>query len=1128
MQSYHHHDTAPISIKGKEPATTSWPASSQPFPYQRRRPLSQSNFIRPQATLTTSRSLGALDAPVSRRSNTWSSSTRNLGFLSDRDEVDDREEFVDEYNRLAKKYGIRLLVLGDFPSNASAPTRKGSWFSKTLRRTSSSQSSQTVIVKSDRRLRRRRSISDVALNFVHHPKKDGLENTSLQDLVRLCGKSLFYLPAEYTPYSLVLPTCFRALAQALVQQADTRGIFRVPGSVRISNMLYNYYCADRGDNDISSTTRCPNLPLHIKCSPHDVASAFKRLLAGLPGGILGSLSLFDAFVAIHSQLHTDPELTKTKETKLRARLIALAIGTVKSQYQRELICAVFGLLCFIGRAAENAPREDEEGRPLPTADLMGYNALGIVFGPLLVNDLINSYKMKVADPTSGLVLLPVSPPKSRKESRKGRRRHKKCKSSADDLSLRFTADKIHVANDIAEMLIIHWREVVRQMRSLGTLKIKRSEVCAQHRTNRARPTSSHSDIFSSRKPPEWDEPGLCYEQKERSVSPHTTTPTTTPRTSLFKPKGTPGDQIRSICINRRRSNSSSSHRSQTRILGKCLSPTVEESPSFNQYVPEGKQASHLEVPSIRRDVGPSDYVMSGSEMTFHTVTSSIHGFRGNDEHFSRHTHGHPKIEPIDIHGASPAEKWKALSLASKASTESLAKDAKERRLRRSPGHSSHRRSEESLTKRSTKLNTPEWKRQLVNKQDGEKSKLGRLSPEKKSIFENSPQPGHSNGTLSPQKPSTLSSTNNSFDGGRPFSRRSSSKPVPGSVKAMTALFDDASKDSRASSPAVFPGWAGHGTKGFNNFVSPYSRSNSPLKSMMSNASLVAETPTGHRQSNASIAHSNFSLASSRVAPEDTRPKFPHVALRPIGNTFSASRKASSASPIKQVPQLDRELTQPPSLGTMVPHLEEPPVAQHITFVRPSPSASPLGHDGSDDDRASMESPRPGTGNSVLHYQIRHLQKHLEQKTEENTQLRRQLEARENMDIGKLMEQLRSAKRECKMWRERAEAAEKRVKVFKQFTARVRGLRDSVALAESTRDVPAEGQVDGSSHHGGEGGALDGEGSFCSEHTENQDVLKDRIRQSMKERAAASSHKEVHFEGSGLWESAGGLVRKNGL
>lgn len=121
---------------------------------------------------------------------------------------------------------------------------------------------------------------------------------------------------------------------------------------------------------------------------YDVASAFKKFLSGLPGGILGSLRLFDALISIQTQLHAAPEWTRTKYSKVKARLIALAILTVKSHYRRDLICAVFGLLCMIGRAAETAEREDNRGRPLPTSDLMGYEALGIIFGPLLIGDLL--------------------------------------------------------------------------------------------------------------------------------------------------------------------------------------------------------------------------------------------------------------------------------------------------------------------------------------------------------------------------------------------------------------------------------------------------------------------------------------------------------------------------------------------------------------------------------------------------------------------------------------------------------------------------------------------------------------------------------------------------------------------
>ncbi|ORY71903.1 uncharacterized protein BCR38DRAFT_329728, partial [Pseudomassariella vexata] len=369
-------------------------------------------------------------------------------------------------------------------------------------------------------LRHRRSISDIALDFVHHQRRDGLKNVDLRGLVRVCGKSTLYLPTEYAPGSLVLPTCFRATAQYLVQRAEARGIFRVPGSVRVVNALYEYYCADLNNDEIATTTRNPNLPSHLNCGVHDVASTFKRLLAGLPGGILGSLALFDALVAIHSQLDTDPEVTKTRETKLRARLIALAIGTVELQHQRELICAVFGLLCFIGRVAENAPREDDTGRPLPTADLMGYSSLGIIFGPLLVGDLINTYKMKIANPTAGLVLLPVTPPRSKKQ--------KKSRTPRLEAPALITVDKIHVANNITEMLITHWREVVRQLRSLNALRTQRDVMYSGQKNRRGELRSSASDSFSMRKPPDWSAPRPSTRRKEGSSSPIAVSPTPSP------------------------------------------------------------------------------------------------------------------------------------------------------------------------------------------------------------------------------------------------------------------------------------------------------------------------------------------------------------------------------------------------------------------------------------------------------------------------------------------------------------------------------------------------------------------------------------------------------------------------
>ena len=306
------------------------------------------------------------------------------------------------------------------------------------------------------------------------------------------------------------------MALTSFQGFTTRGIFRISGSHNTVAALYNHYCTtDDHGSVISGTVRCPTLPEHIRCDVHDVASAFKKFISGLPGGILGSRSLFDAFISIQSQLNSSPELTRTKQSKIRARLIALAVATLRSQYRRELICAVFGLLSMIGRAAEITPRENERGQPLPTSDLMGYGPLGIVFGPLLVGDLLENYTMHVPNPRGGLILLPVSPSK---ESRRGR--HKKSKASEDCSELNLNFDKVKIANGITEMLITHWRDVVRHMKSMKSLKTARSYKSLDATAPKQpflRPSTSES--FALRKPPDWDTEKSPVRQIERCESP---------------------------------------------------------------------------------------------------------------------------------------------------------------------------------------------------------------------------------------------------------------------------------------------------------------------------------------------------------------------------------------------------------------------------------------------------------------------------------------------------------------------------------------------------------------------------------------------------------------------------------
>lgn len=261
------------------------------------------------------------------------------------------------------------------------------------------------------------------------------------------------------------------------------GVFRVPGSVRVVSALYSYYCdADKENAQISTTVRSGSLPTHFSYTIQDVASTFKKFLSTIPGGILGSLKVFDVFVAIHSQVRADPKHGHAT----RARLIALAVGTVQSHLRRELICAVFGLLSFLGSAAETATQTDGDGKATAPPNLMNYEALGIVFGPLLVGDLLSSQTAKLSDPSQGVVFFPATPPMSKGEKQR--------KLVEDQLKARALAvDKVWVANQVAIMILRHWKGAVEYMRAYGVLLPNRKGLHSRNSSRRDVLRSSVSD-----------------------------------------------------------------------------------------------------------------------------------------------------------------------------------------------------------------------------------------------------------------------------------------------------------------------------------------------------------------------------------------------------------------------------------------------------------------------------------------------------------------------------------------------------------------------------------------------------------------------------------------------------------
>ncbi|PKS07270.1 hypothetical protein jhhlp_005872 [Lomentospora prolificans] len=455
-----------------------------------------------------------------RVSATWTTSSIDLGSSLDEDEIDGRASFIHAYNRLAKKASSRLFCpasgLNHTPT-VNHNIQNYGWFSKLFRNVSGYSRGESR----NEKVRHKRSVSDIALTLIHS-RRDTPKNVELHELIRLTGKSLLRLPRGHAPAELIVPTCIRATAHYLTQNGvNVKGVFRIPGSVRVVNALYTYYCyADKDGDRISGTIRSVSLPGHLRFTVHDVASTFKRFISVLPGGILGSLEVFDAFVAIHSQLRYNPEAGKLKHRNVRARLIALAIGTVQSHYRRELICAVFGLLSYLGRTAEIAKKKAGDGNSLLGPGLMGYSALGIVIGPLLVGDLLSSYSTKMADPSCGLVLSPATPPMSRREKL---RKNAKTQNQA----LPLTVDKIWVANEVATMIIANWKDAVEHISMLEALRPDR-------KTFRSRQASRHASYrlhLSKSEPLISTDPGPMHSKDSagRADPPQFDTPTQAPR-----------------------------------------------------------------------------------------------------------------------------------------------------------------------------------------------------------------------------------------------------------------------------------------------------------------------------------------------------------------------------------------------------------------------------------------------------------------------------------------------------------------------------------------------------------------------------------------------------------------------
>jgi hypothetical protein len=170
-------------------------------------------------------------------------------------------------------------------------------------------------------------------------------------------------------------------------------IFVNPGDEKAATRMYDNFAsqvlsAEKEEAKISMTMRIVSMPSLTQDSAPvlSVAWTLKALLAGLRYGILGSVRLYQTLSHINlatipphvDHLHVPDCLGKLEpRTALRVQLIALAVIALTDEMERELICAVFGLLTSLTRVPGAKPGNE-------VREVAVELGLERVFGPLLL------------------------------------------------------------------------------------------------------------------------------------------------------------------------------------------------------------------------------------------------------------------------------------------------------------------------------------------------------------------------------------------------------------------------------------------------------------------------------------------------------------------------------------------------------------------------------------------------------------------------------------------------------------------------------------------------------------------------------------------------------------------------
>ena len=230
------------------------------------------------------------------------------------------------------------------------------------------------------------------------------------------------------------------------------------------NALHNFYKARMSDaedsKDVEATIGSTSLPADVNYNVHDVASAYKRFLWDLPGGILGSVALYRSLSDIGSiPEHTIAAKAAEGEHILRSKLIALALLTMTSETRFALVCAVFGLLAYLKQDNNAETLSDITNKASLSPETMSAQALGVVFAPILLANLTDEIEFHDGRRNSGSG-------NNLNTSKRGiltTKKLKKLKSADCGPEIAAGVSRATAAASVVELLVRNWRDIARQI-----------------------------------------------------------------------------------------------------------------------------------------------------------------------------------------------------------------------------------------------------------------------------------------------------------------------------------------------------------------------------------------------------------------------------------------------------------------------------------------------------------------------------------------------------------------------------------------------------------------------------------------------------------------------------------------